>query len=85
MAVKPKKQATPIVLPLTKISGITARLTPLGFALTIAGRNAENDAGAVVDITFDWSWMFTLADKLHGLLNQRAEETQRMIDRLAGK
>lgn len=79
-----KKAPPASLVAVHKIAAVTARITPLGFALTITGRNAENDAGAVVDVTFDWSWMFTLADRLHGLLNQRAGETQRMIDRLAG-
>lgn len=85
MAAKPKSQAKPILVSLSKIASITSRVTPLGFAITITGRNSENDAGAVVDVTFDWSWMVTLADRLRGVLEQRAEQTQSMLDKLAGK
>lgn len=79
------KKASLTLIAANKVSSITARCTPLGFALTITGRNAETDADAVIDITFDWSWMFTLADWLRDVVSQRACETQAMIDRLAGK
>ncbi len=79
------KKARPVtVATLTKVSGITPRITPLGFALAITGRDAD-DVGAVLDITFDWSWMFHLADRLRFVLEKRAADTQAMLDRLAGK
>jgi len=81
-----KKTAPPQkvnVVELAGVSSLTARITPMGFALVLTGHTLEEKV-YLLELRFDWSWFPVLAEKLNDLLDQRDAITLKFRDRLWG-